>query len=107
MEEPLFAGNRHHFFHRGHAALDQALAVLAHGAHAGLLGGGEQAAFGGALVHQRADLVVGHHEFVDAGAALVAALAAVIAAHGVPAALVVLAAAVHAELAHQALRQYA
>ena len=64
-------------------------------------------ALGGAVVDQRAHLVVGHHQLVDAGAALVAGLAALGAAHRVPAAARVLALAVRAQLAHQALRQHA
>ena len=56
---------------------------------------------------QRLHPLVDRHQFVDPGAALVAAVAAVVAADRMPQAVLALSAAVRAELAHQALRQHA
>src|SRR5512134_3319950 len=97
-------GDAQHFFERCDALVDQPLAVFAHRPHALGFGGHEDLALGGTAVDQRTHLVVHGHQLVDAGAALVAGVAALRAAHRVPAAAGVAAPAVHAQLAHQALR---
>ncbi len=104
---PSIPRHAQQFFGAGQALGQQAGAVVAQQGHALGLGGGAQCGFGGALVHQRSQGVVGQQQLENAAAPGVAGVAAVAAAYGVQVAVGAGLAAVGAEFAQQPLRQHA
>src|SRR3989338_6927125 len=97
--DPSLASDPQDLFERGHALGHQPVTVVTHGLHARPLGHLEELGFGGLGVDQAADFIVRHHQLVHASTALVAAHAALLAADRVPATLLVLALAMHTQLA--------